>query len=98
MYGGVLPVAYILPWLGEAIMFFFFNIYEKECLLQLHERVKERTKQRISFSIVLPSTTPLTHRTLALAQTSHDTCRDQDTDKRNEMYLDERVDFRVLLC
>jgi len=68
--------------------------YEKECLLQLNVRIKVRTKQRVSFFIVLPSTAPLSHRKPALAQIS---CRNQATDQRNGLYLDERVEIRGLL-
>jgi hypothetical protein len=41
-----------------------------------------------------PDGAPLSHRESALAQAS---CCDQDTDKRNELYLDERVELRCLL-
>jgi hypothetical protein len=84
MCGAILPVAYIPSWLGQAIIFVIF--YEKECFLQLHVRIKLRTKQRVSFFIVLPSAAPLSHRKPALVQTS---CRDQDTDKRNELHLEK---------
>ena len=96
MCGAILPVAYIPSWLGQVIIFLIF--YDKECVLKLHVPIKVRTKQLVSFFIVLRSTAPLSHRELALAQISHYTCRDRDTDKRNELHLDERVDFRGLLC
>jgi hypothetical protein len=39
----------------------------------------------------------VSHRKPALVQTSHDTCRDQDTDKRNGLHLDETAEIRGLL-
>ena len=46
---------------------------------------------------LFPFKAPLSHRKPALDQISHDTRRDQDTDKRNELYLDEKVEFMCLL-
>jgi hypothetical protein len=59
----------------------------------MYEYKLERSRESLFFN-VLPSMAPLSHGKRALAQLSHDTCRDQDTDKRNELYLDERVEFR----
>jgi hypothetical protein len=95
MCGAIPPVAYIPSWLGQAIIHLIFN--EKECLLKLRVRIQVRTKQRVWFFNVLPTTAPLSHRKPALAQISHDTCRDQDTDKRNKIHLDVKVEFRGLL-
>ena len=95
MCGALPPVAYITSWLEQAIIFLIFH--EKECLLKLHVRIQVTTMQKASCFIVFPSTAPLSHREPALARTSRDACRDQDTDKRNELNLDEMVQFRGLL-